>query len=106
MSLVSQLNDEIGVALDNSKFVVVTQTLSSINIATAWGSMYMSDVLEVNFASLGLTNPPKSVLISVSSNSTIMVGMSYITATKAEYRLMRAASSTGLSVRVSALIVY
>ena len=93
-------------ALDGSKIKIVNDTLNSVDISTTWGSFYMSNVLEINYTSLGLTNPPKNVSISVSSNTTIMVGLSAITATKAEYRLMRPASATGLTVNVSALIVY
>ena len=105
---ISQLNDEIGVALDNSKIATLNQRFANVNITTAWGSsLYISDLLIFDISALGLQSTPKSVSLAViSRTATVMTFIAEFTASDIKFYISRPDSIANVTVNISALIVY
>lgn len=107
-SAVSQLNDEIGAALDNSKITVFTQTFSNVTIDNAWGSMYESTQKQFDISSLGLQSPPKAVYLGLKqAHNAIMFELLAPLATSIPFHFIRPNQmTTAINITATALVIY
>lgn len=91
----------------NPKVATFTQTFSNVNISSAWGSLYISDLLTFDISDLGLRSAPKAVSLAVMSRSaTVMTIIDVVNTGNIKFYISRPNSMSNVSVTISALIVY
>lgn len=93
--------------LDGSKIAILHQRYTNVNINSAWGSLYISDLLNFDTSALGLQSAPKSVSLAVEScTSTVVIVINNINVGNIKFYMLRPNSATNVTVNISALIVY
>ena len=101
------VDDAVNTALDNSKIAILQQRCPKVNIASAWGSLYLSDTLTFDISSLGLQSAPKSVSLAVMSRTaTVMTIIDAVNTGNIKFYISRPNSASNVTVEISALVVY
>lgn len=98
---------DVNEALDNSKIATLAQYFRNVNITSAWGSLYISGILEFDISDLGLQSVPKSVSLEViTRGATVITIIDEVTTQKIKFYISRPNSASNVTVYMSALIVY
>ena len=101
------VDNAINTALDNSKIATLAQYFRNVNITSAWGSLYISDLLTFDTSSLGLQSAPKSVSLAVMARgATVMTIIDAVNTGNIKFYIARPNSASDVTVYISALIVY
>ena len=98
---------DVNEALDNSKIATFMQSFSNVNITSAWGSIYISGILEFDISALGLQSVPKFASLTVMARgATVITIIDEVTTQKIKFYISRPNSASNVTVHMSALIVY
>lgn len=107
MAKSTDVDDAINTALDDSKIAILNQRFPNVNIASAWGSLYLSSILNFDISSLDLQSAPKSVFLAVvSRTATVMTVIDEANADKIKFYISRPSAASNVTVEISALVVY
>ena len=89
-------------------FAVFEQTFSDVDINTQWGSLFESSTaLQINISSLGLQTAPKLALIGLKTAwAELFLTPGTPTSTAISFRPLRPTATTGVTLVVTALVIY